>query len=107
MIFLIVFKVMQGRCIGDDLKKGLVVTTLALRCDDIESDAPRCSNCRTICRVTRLCKGFNVNLFGSNKGKCVLKKRKLAVDESFRNEICFEIGNKVFVTTNQIICNTK
>ena len=60
---------------GDDLKKGLVVTTLALRCDDFESDAPQCSNCRRICTADRLCKGFNVDLSWETKGMCVLKKR--------------------------------
>ena len=85
---------MQGRCTGEDLK------TKALICDDVNSNAPQCSNCRRLCTGYDLCKGFNVNLSRKKKGECVLKKRKLAVNNIFSKEICFERGNKVYVATN-------
>ena len=84
------FKGVPGACKGTSIK-----TTEPLKCEDVDSDDPQCTECQKVCLSHKGCLGFSLDK-KNHRGECFMKKEKLTVNanpHTKENMICFNKGD--------------
>ena len=91
---------MRGVCVGTRLS--LPSGTVDRMCEDVDSLAPECINCRRFCHSFPTCTAFMVRLEtlsggrGGQKGTCILMKGKITVKiKNVSPVLCYERGMKI------------
>ena len=99
---------MRGVCVGTRLS--LPSGTVDRMCEDVDSLAPECINCRRFCHSFPNCTAFMVRLetlsggHGGQKGTCILMEGNITVqNKNVSPVMCYEIGMNIYYCNETII----
>lgn len=91
LINYLAFKGVPGSCTGIKIQ-----SKEPLKCEDVESDDPQCTECQKVCLSQKGCLGFSLDKSWIHRGECFMKKGILIVDANEytkENMICFKKGD--------------
>ena len=90
LINFLAFKGVPGSCTGIKIQ-----SKEPLKCEDVESDDPQCTECQKVCLSQKGCLGFSLDK-KNRIGECFMKQGVLFVDANAytkENMICFKKGD--------------